>query len=35
MYEELVKRIADGIRDCEAMKGTHVYLEKSDALQLV
>ena len=35
MYEELIKRIADGIRDCEAMKGTHVYLEKSDAVQLV
>ena len=35
MYEELVKRIAEGIRECDQMNGTHVYLAKSDAIQLI
>jgi len=33
--ENLAKRIVKGIEECESMNGTHVYIDKTDAIQLV
>ena len=35
MNEALIHRIVKGIEECEAMNGTHIYVSKEDAVQLV
>ena len=33
--EELIRKIVQGIEDCDSMNGTHIFLERSDAIQLI
>ena len=34
-YEALANRIVKGIEECETMNGTHIYVSKADAVQVV
>ena len=33
--EDLIRRIVKGIEDCDSMNGTHIFLARSDAVQLI
>lgn len=33
--QELIGRIAKGIEECDSMNGTHIFLAREDAIQLI